>query len=41
MMLDHLGEAQAAERLIWALESVTGHSEVLPPDLGAPLAPVR
>ncbi|QJQ97816.1 tartrate dehydrogenase [Halomonas sp. PGE1] len=34
MLLDHLGEAQAAERLMQAIESVTGHGEVLPRDLG-------
>jgi tartrate dehydrogenase/decarboxylase/D-malate dehydrogenase len=34
MLLDHLGEAAAAARLMSAIETVTGRSEVLTPDLG-------
>ncbi|HXF54295.1 MAG TPA: tartrate dehydrogenase [Hyphomicrobiaceae bacterium] len=34
LMLEHLGEAKAAERLMQAIELVTGRGEVLPPDLG-------
>jgi len=34
MMLEHLGEAKAAARLMQAIELVTGRGEVLPPDLG-------
>jgi tartrate dehydrogenase/decarboxylase / D-malate dehydrogenase len=34
MMLDHLGEHDAASRLMSAIELVTGRGEVLPPDLG-------
>lgn len=34
MMLDHLGEARAARRLMAAIETVTGRGEVVPPDLG-------
>jgi tartrate dehydrogenase/decarboxylase / D-malate dehydrogenase len=34
MLLDHLGEARAAARLMSAIETVTGRGEVLTPDLG-------
>jgi tartrate dehydrogenase/decarboxylase/D-malate dehydrogenase len=34
MLLEHLGEAAAARRLIAAVEAVTGRGAVLPPDLG-------
>jgi tartrate dehydrogenase/decarboxylase/D-malate dehydrogenase len=34
MMLDHLGEAQAARRLMAAIETVTARRETLSPDLG-------
>jgi len=34
MMLDHLGEAAAARRLMAAVEKVTGDGEALPRDLG-------
>jgi tartrate dehydrogenase/decarboxylase / D-malate dehydrogenase len=34
LMLDHLGEADAAQRLMRAIEVVTGRGEALPPDLG-------
>jgi tartrate dehydrogenase/decarboxylase/D-malate dehydrogenase len=34
MLLEHLGEAAAARRLIAAVEMVTGRGAVLPPDLG-------
>jgi tartrate dehydrogenase/decarboxylase / D-malate dehydrogenase len=34
MMLDHLGEAQAARRLMSAIETVTARRETLSPDLG-------
>ena len=34
MMLDHLGEAAAAKRLMRAIERVTGEGRVVPPDLG-------
>jgi len=34
MMLEHLGEAQAARRLMGAIELVTGRGEAMPPDLG-------
>jgi len=34
MMLDHLGETQAAERLMRAIERVTASGRVLPRDLG-------
>jgi tartrate dehydrogenase/decarboxylase / D-malate dehydrogenase len=34
MLLDHLGEAGAAARLMSAIETVTGRGEVLTPDLG-------
>jgi len=34
MMLDHLGEAGPAARLMAAVEAVTGAGAVLPPDLG-------
>ncbi len=34
MLLDHLGEAAAAARLMSAIETVTGRGEVLTPDLG-------
>jgi tartrate dehydrogenase/decarboxylase/D-malate dehydrogenase len=34
MLLDHLGEAGAARRLMSAIEVVTGRGEVLTPDLG-------
>ncbi len=34
MLLDHLGEARAAARLMSAVETVTGRGEVLTPDLG-------
>jgi len=34
MMLDHLGEADAARRLMCAVEAVTARGEVLTPDLG-------
>jgi tartrate dehydrogenase/decarboxylase/D-malate dehydrogenase len=34
MMLEHLGEAAAAKRLMAAVETVTARGEVLTPDLG-------
>ena len=34
MMLDHLGEPKAAQRLMRAVEAVTARGDVLPPDLG-------
>jgi tartrate dehydrogenase/decarboxylase/D-malate dehydrogenase len=34
MMLEHLGEAAAARRLMRAVEAVTARGEVLTPDLG-------
>jgi tartrate dehydrogenase/decarboxylase/D-malate dehydrogenase len=34
MMLDHLGEAKAARRLMSAIETVTSRGDVLTPDLG-------
>jgi tartrate dehydrogenase/decarboxylase/D-malate dehydrogenase len=34
MMLDHLGEPDASQRLMQAMETVTGRGEFLPPDLG-------
>ncbi len=34
LMLDHLGEAQAASRLMHAIEIVTARREALSPDLG-------
>jgi tartrate dehydrogenase/decarboxylase/D-malate dehydrogenase len=34
MMLDHLGEPDASQRLMLAIETVTGRGEFLPPDLG-------
>jgi tartrate dehydrogenase/decarboxylase / D-malate dehydrogenase len=34
MMLDHLGEFEASQRLMQAMETVTGRGEFLPPDLG-------
>jgi tartrate dehydrogenase/decarboxylase/D-malate dehydrogenase len=34
MMLDHLGEARAARRLMSAIETVTSRGDVLTPDLG-------
>ena len=34
MMLEHLGEAPAAQRLMRAVEAVTARGDVLPPDLG-------
>jgi tartrate dehydrogenase/decarboxylase/D-malate dehydrogenase len=34
MMLEHLGEAAAARRLMAAMEAVTARGAVLPPDLG-------
>jgi tartrate dehydrogenase/decarboxylase / D-malate dehydrogenase len=34
MMLERLGEAPAARRLMTAIETVTARGEVLPPDLG-------
>jgi len=34
MLLDHLGEPEAARRLMTAIETVTGRGEVLTPDLG-------
>jgi tartrate dehydrogenase/decarboxylase/D-malate dehydrogenase len=34
LMLDHLGEAEASQRLMLAIETVTGRGEFLPPDLG-------
>ncbi len=34
LMLEHLGEAIAAQRLMEAIETVTAHGETLPPDLG-------
>lgn len=34
LMLDHLGEARAAERLMQAIETVTRRGEILPRDLG-------
>ncbi len=34
MMLDHLGEADAASRVMRAIETVTERGEVMPPDLG-------
>jgi tartrate dehydrogenase/decarboxylase/D-malate dehydrogenase len=34
LMLDHLGERAASQRLMEAIETVTAQGEVLPPDLG-------
>jgi tartrate dehydrogenase/decarboxylase/D-malate dehydrogenase len=34
LMLDHLGEFGASQRLMQAIETVTGRGEFLPPDLG-------
>jgi tartrate dehydrogenase/decarboxylase / D-malate dehydrogenase len=34
LMLEHLGEFEAAQRLMRAMEAVTAAGEVLPPDLG-------
>jgi tartrate dehydrogenase/decarboxylase/D-malate dehydrogenase len=34
MMLDHLGEFDASQRLMEAIETVTARGETLPPDLG-------
>jgi tartrate dehydrogenase/decarboxylase / D-malate dehydrogenase len=34
MMLDHFGEADSAQRLMGAIELVTGRGKTLPPDLG-------
>jgi tartrate dehydrogenase/decarboxylase / D-malate dehydrogenase len=34
LMLEHLGETDAAQRLMRAIETVTGRGEVLSPDLG-------
>lgn len=34
MLLEHLGENKAAQRLMTAIETVTGRREVVPPDLG-------
>jgi tartrate dehydrogenase/decarboxylase/D-malate dehydrogenase len=34
MMLEHLGEAPAAQRLMRAVEAVTARGDVLTPDLG-------
>ena len=34
MLLDHLGEPEAARRLMTAIETVTGRGQVLTPDLG-------
>lgn len=34
LMLDHLGEHEASERLMTAIERVTGARSVVPPDLG-------
>ncbi|MEC9367067.1 MAG: isocitrate/isopropylmalate family dehydrogenase, partial [Pseudomonadota bacterium] len=34
LMLEHLGEADAAGRLMQAIETVTGEGKVLPRDLG-------
>ena len=34
MMLEFIGEEEASERLMTAIESVTGAGEILPPDLG-------
>jgi tartrate dehydrogenase/decarboxylase / D-malate dehydrogenase len=34
LMLDHLGEFEASQRLMQAIETVTGRGEFLPPDLG-------
>ena len=34
MMLDHLGEAKAAKRVIRAIETVTEQGKVKTPDLG-------
>ncbi len=34
MLLDHLGEAAAARRLMAAVEAVTARGETLTPDLG-------
>jgi len=34
LMLDHLGETTASQRLMQAIEIVTSRGEVLPPDLG-------
>jgi tartrate dehydrogenase/decarboxylase/D-malate dehydrogenase len=34
LMLDHLGELSASQRLMQAIETATGRGEFLPPDLG-------
>ena len=34
LMLEHLGEMEAARRLMGAIEKVTGEGKTLPPDLG-------
>jgi tartrate dehydrogenase/decarboxylase/D-malate dehydrogenase len=34
MLLEHLGEAKAAQRLMRAIEAVTARGEALTPDLG-------
>ncbi|MGA7326162.1 MAG: tartrate dehydrogenase [Rhodomicrobium sp.] len=34
LMLDHLGEFSASQRLMQAIETVTGRGETIPPDLG-------
>lgn len=34
MMLDHLGEAAAAQRVMTAIETVTASGDAMPPDLG-------
>jgi tartrate dehydrogenase/decarboxylase/D-malate dehydrogenase len=34
LMLDHLGEFEASQRLMQAIETVTAGGEVLPHDLG-------
>ena len=43
MMLEHLGQPEAARQLMLAIEKVTGEQNVLPADLGgdAPTNAVR
>ncbi|MBI2255534.1 MAG: tartrate dehydrogenase [Proteobacteria bacterium] len=41
MLLEHLGEAKAAQRLMAAIETVTARREVVPPDLGGKATTVQ
>ncbi len=41
MMLEHLGEAKAAQQLMAAIETVTARKEVVPPDLGGKATTVQ